>query len=126
MQFALKGSGIACAVSFYTIDNTMRCLVLAVVVCLTLCHGYDAHYSSDKYDLSSYRGLFFTKDELKDMKEDMDSLMLATIKDKDRSFRFQPGHSNSRDAPSRNRRDKDEEQCPERTKKRTCQSCCET
>ncbi|OWF54128.1 uncharacterized protein LOC110445556 [Mizuhopecten yessoensis] len=96
----------------------------ALAVCFAIFPDNEGHYSGDKYDLTDYNGLFFSNDEIKGLKEDMGSLLLATIKDKDRSFRFTPGKWKRRLPKSR--KEKVEEECPERSKRRTCPSCCQT
>ncbi|XP_033749694.1 uncharacterized protein LOC117334282 [Pecten maximus] len=102
----------------------MQGVIFVLAVSFAIFPGDNGHYSSDRYDLSGYQGLFMSKDEIKGLKEDMGSMMLATIKDKDRTFRFSPGTGKVKNP--RNRRGKEEEECPERSKRRTCPSCCQT
>ncbi|XP_060064061.1 uncharacterized protein LOC132544480 [Ylistrum balloti] len=102
----------------------MYTIFFVLAVYFAVFPGDHGHYSGDKYDLTGYQGLFLSKDDIKGLKEDMGSLMLATIKDKDRTFRFNPG--NRQEKPSRNRKEKAEQECPERSKRRTCPSCCQT
>ncbi|XP_069137517.1 uncharacterized protein [Argopecten irradians] len=105
----------------------MHILGLILAIGFAILPGDAGHYVSDKYDLTRYQGLFMSKDEVKSLKEDMGSMMLATIKDSDRSFRFSPGIGKFKNPKnSRSKREREDDQCPERSKRRTCPSCCQT